>query len=364
MKIKEVFSYLEKKYPLYLQEDFDNCGVQCGDKEQELTGIMVCFDPSLEVIEEALEKKANLIISHHPVLRNGLKKIEPVDRIGKILCKAIENKMVIYSMHTNMDSAKGGGNDLFAHKLGLKKCAVLSPKESLYQKIVFFAPSDNSVTIKDALFAIGCGVLGQYDNCCYSVEGSGTFRPLKGSSPFIGQINQVEQVEEERVEMIFPATLQRKVIETLYKVHPYEEPAFDIIKLENVSREAGLGRVGELPFPMEAEQFFAYIKDKLEINHIRYSGEIGRKISRVAVCGGGGSSLVQAALNAGADAYVTGDIRYHDFHLPEDKMIIADIGHFEGEHFIRDIIYTELTENFSNFAVSISQAEKLKIFHI
>lgn len=364
MKIKEVLARLEKRFPLYLQEEYDNCGVQCGNKEQEVTGVMVCFDPSLEILEEAKSQNANLIISHHPLLRTGIKKIEPVDRPGRIICKAIENKMVVYAMHTNIDSAVGGGNDVFAAKLGLKECSVLSPKESLYRKIVFFVPPQDSGKVKDALFSVGCGIMGKYENCSYSVEGSGSFKPLPDARPYIGQPLQIEEVEEERVEMIFPAAIQRIVVETLYRNHPYEEPAFDILKLENKSREVGLGRIGRLPVPMEQADFFKYVKDKMEVNHIRYSGTLNRKIDKVAVCGGGGSSLIHAAMAGGADAYVTGDIKYHDFLIPENQMIIADIGHYEGEHYIREIIYKEVKENFSNFAVSLSKVEKLGIYSI
>jgi len=362
MKIKEVLSHLEKKYPLYLQEDFDNCGVQCGDKEQEITGALVCFDPSIEVIEEAISLNVNLIISHHPVLRNGLKKIEPTDRIGRILCKALENRVVIYAMHTNIDSAIGGGNDAFAKKLGLKQCAVLSPKESLFQKIIFFVPANDAGNVKNALFAAGCGTIGKYENCSFSSEGKGTFKPLEDANPYIGTVNRIEEVEEERVEMIFPNSIQRKVVETLYKVHPYEEPAFDIIKLENRCKSAGLGRVGNLPKPMKKIEFLEYVKEKMGVQYIRHSGELNRKIERVAVCGGGGASLIGAAMSTGADALVTGDIKYHDFFTPDNEMIIADIGHYEGEHFIREIIYNEIKENFTTFATALSEKERLKIF--
>ncbi|MDR2979767.1 MAG: Nif3-like dinuclear metal center hexameric protein [Bacteroidales bacterium] len=364
MKIKEILSHLEAKFPLYLQEDFDNSGIQCGDKEQEVTGVLVCFDPSPEVLEEAKEKGANLIISHHPLVFTGLKKIEPVDRIGRIIFKAIENKQVMYAMHTNMDSAAGGGNDLFAQKLGLTNCEVLSPKDSLYQKVIFFIPENESAPLKNALFAIGCGCIGRYDHCSYQMTGFGSFRPLQGAQPHTGQVNNMELIEEERVEMIFPANLQRRVIDTIYKYHLYEEPAFDIVKLENKERKAGLGRVGFLPQAMDALQFLEYVKKQMDVNLIRYSGNMDKKIKKVAVCGGGGSSLIQVALRSGADAYVTGDIKYHDFYTPEERMMIADIGHFEGEHFIREIIYNEIKGNFITFATSLSTVEKLKIYNI
>ena len=365
MKIKEVINHLEKKFPLSLQEDFDNCGIQCGDKEQEITGVLVCFDLFEEIVDEAISKKANLIISHHPlIIRNLLKKIEPTGRIGKIIFKAIENHLVIYSMHTNIDNGLGGGNDVFAEKLKLKDIAVLSPKLSQFQKIVFYAPEEESANVKDALFKIGCGILGKYENCSYSTPGHGTFKPVKGAKPFIGEINYIEEVEEERVEMIFPASIQRKVIKTLYQYHPYEEPAFDIIRLENPSRDTGLGRVGKLPFPMDKDEFFNYLKNSLNISRIRFSGKINRQIEKIAICGGGGASLINDAIASGADAYVSGDFKYHDFFIPDNQMLIVDIGHFEGEHFIKEIIYNEIKENFITFASSLSEVEKLKIQYI
>lgn len=258
MKISEVLSFLEKKYPLSYQEDFDNCGIQCGDKEREITGVLVCFEMSEETIDEAIRLNANLVISHHPlILRKGIFKIEPVGRVGKVICKALENKMVLYSMHTNLDSAVGGVNDTFADKLGLENVSVLSPIE--------------------------------------------------------GEAN------------------------------------------------VGLGRIGDLPEAITAKVFLLRLKEALGLQMVRYYGNIDGLVRRVAVLGGGGSSFIGQALAAGADAYVTGDIKYHDFHTAERQMLIADIGHFESEHFIKEIIYNELKENFNTFAVSLSEVEKLRI---
>lgn len=365
MKIKEIISHLERKYPLYWQESFDNCGVQCGDIEREVTGVAVCFDMSEAVLDDAIAHNANLVISHHPlILRSEIKRITPTDRTGKILCKALENKLVLYSMHTNMDSATYGGNTLFAKKLGLQNCSVLAPKEEMFQKLVVFVPQQNAQKLKEALFAIGCGELGNYSHCSYTMSGFGSFVPEAGAQPFIGEKNREEKVAEERIEMIFPSILQRKVITTIYQNHPYEEPAFDIYKLENRNRHVGLGRVGTLPKPMEKMEFLAYLKEKLNLQVIRYSGHYDGPIERVAVCGGGGSSFISAAMSSGAHAYVTGDIKYHDFFRPENKMILADIGHFEGEHFIREIICNELKENFTNFATFISDKEIREVNYI
>jgi len=362
MKIQEILSTLEKRFPLSLQEDFDNCGVQCGDVEQEISAALVCFEMSDKVIDEAIAMNANLVISHHPLmLRSGIRKIEPNNRVGRIICKALEHKMVLYSMHTNIDSAQGGGNDVFAEILGLENLQVLDPVKDMYRKIVFFVPNSYAETVKNALAAIGCGVLGNYDHCSYSMQGVGTFRPLTGANPFIGKEMSDEKVEEDRVEMIFPATLQRKVIATLYQSHPYEEPAFDIIRLENPSRTAGLGRVGTLPQPMKTEDFLLFVKSKLNLQVVRYYGDKEMMIQKVAVCGGGGASFIETAMASGADAYVTGDVKYHDFFKADGKMLIADIGHYESEHFIKEIIYKEVKENFTTFATAISKMDNLEI---
>lgn len=365
MKIKEVIAHLERKYPLYWQESFDNCGIQCGDVEQEITSAMVCFDFSVEVLEDALAKGANLVISHHPLLlRSEIRNVTPTCRVGKILCKALENRLVLYSMHTNMDSATYGGNTLFAEKLGLQDCEVLAPKEGMFQKLVCFVPQSHTQQLKDALFAIGCGKMGNYSHCCYALDGCGSFLPEEGAQPYVGASFQLEVVKEERIEMIFPTMMQKKVIQTIYQNHPYEEPAFDLYKLENGNRYVGLGRIGTLPKPMQLTEFLEFVKQALDLQAIRYSGELNKPIARVAVCGGGGSSFIQMALRNGADAYVTGDIKYHDFFIPENKMLLVDIGHFEGEHFIREIICNELKENFTNFATFISDKEKREVKYL
>ena len=264
MKIKEVIQHLENLFPLQWQEDFDNSGMQCGDKEQEITGALVCFEFSDKVIEEAIALKANLIVAHHPLIfGNGLKKIEPTDRVGRMVCKAIENHLVLYSMHTNVDSGVGGGNYAFAGKLKLQNAKVLDPK-------------------------------------CLDDE-------------FKGRV--------------------------------------------------GLGQVGELPTPMPVADFVQYVKDCLGLKVVKYAGQIDRLVKMVAVCGGAGSSLIRQALQAGADAYVTGDVRYHDFFIPDNQMLIVDVGHFEGEHFIKDILYDELKENFCNFAIHFSKLDKLDIIY-
>ena len=362
MTIREVTQFLEKKFPLYLQEDFDNCGVQCGDVRQEITGAMVCFEMSERVIDEAIEKGCNLVISHHPLmLKRGINKIVPTDRVGAMICKALAHNMVLYSMHTNIDSGEGGGNDAFVEKLGLQDVKVLAPHKGLYRKLVVFVPADHEEKLKNALFEIGCGVQGNYDHCGYSLSGQGQFRPLEGANPYIGSENEVEHVEEERIEMSYPTGLQRAVVQTLYETHPYEEPAFDLLPLENDSRTIGLGRIGSLPQEMKVPDFLAYLKEHLGFVHCRYCGDESRMVRKVALCGGGGSSFIDLAIASGADAYVSGDFKYHDFFKSHSGTLLVDIGHYEGEFFIKNIIFNLLKENFANFATLISKMEKVEV---
>ncbi len=362
MTIKEVTQYLEKKFPLYLQEDFDNCGVQCGDVRQEITGTMVCFEMSEQVIDEAWANGCNLVISHHPLmLKRGICKIEPRDRVGGMICKALAHNMVLYSMHTNIDSGEGGGNDAFAEKLGLKNVKVLQPHKGLYRKLVVFVPADHAEKLKSALFAVGCGEQGRYDACAYTTEGKGQFRPMDGANPFIGVGHKLEHVAEERIEMIYPTGLQRAVVQAVYDSHPYEEPAFDLLPLENESRTIGLGRIGDLPNAMTADDFLDYLKDKLGLTHCRYAGDKTKTIRKVAVCGGGGAGFIDLAIASGADAYVSGDFKYHDFFKSHSGTLLVDIGHYEGECFIKNIIFDLLNEKFTTFATLISKMEKVEV---
>ncbi len=362
MTIKQVTQYLEQKFPLYLQEDFDNCGVQCGDVRQEITGAMVCFEMSEQVIEEAIEKGCNLVISHHPLmLKRGINKIVPTDRVGAMICKALAHNIVLYSMHTNIDSGEGGGNDAFAEKLGLRNTKVLEPHKGLYRKLVVFVPADHAEQLKNALFQIGCGVQGNYDSCAYTMSGTGQFRPQTGANPYLGQENVLEHVAEERVEVLYPTGMQRTVIQTLYENHPYEEPAFDLLPLENESRTIGLGRIGELPEEMTVPAFLSFLKNKLQLPPFRYAGNTERTIRKVAVCGGGGSSFIDLAIASDADAYVSGDFKYHDFFKSHSGTLLVDIGHYEGEFFIKNIIFNLLNEKFTTFATLISKLELLEV---
>lgn len=362
MKIKDITDFLESKFPLSLQEDFDNCGVQCGDTRQKISGAMVCFEMSEETIEEAIETGCNLVISHHPlILRRGICKIEPTDRIGKMLCKALANNMVLYSMHTNIDSGVNGGNDAFAKLLELEDVRVMCPNNAQMKKLNVFVPQDSAEKLKSALFQIGCGRIGNYSDCCYSMGGIGQFLPLDGAKPTVGKPGTLEQTEELCIQMVFPSYLQRTVIQTIYNNHPYQEPAFEIVSLDNESRNTGLGRIGYLRQEMTVPSFLEFLKSKMDLTVIRYSGDESMKIRKVAICGGGGGGFIDTAISLNADAYVSGDFKYHDFFKCDSGILLADVGHYEGEWFIKNIIYNILKENFANFAVRISEKEKKKV---
>ncbi|MDR1345893.1 MAG: Nif3-like dinuclear metal center hexameric protein [Bacteroidales bacterium] len=362
MKISTILNHLESRFPLTWQEEFDNCGVQCGNRQQEITGALICFDISESVVNEAIALEKNLIISHHPLIfGNGLKNIEPNNTVGRIICKALQNNILIYSMHTCIDAGTNGGNDLFAEKLNLQEVKLLSPKRLQLQKLSFYVPVDFAAPLKDALFALGCGQMGNYECCCYTQEGIGSFKPKADAQPFIGEQGREETVPEQRIELLFPPALQSSVIKTLYRIHPYEEPAFDITPIIKEYQNVGLGRIGKLAQPMEIADFYKFLKEQLELKTFRVSGKINKKIEKVALCGGSGSSFIKTAFAAGADIYITGDVRYHDFFIADNQMIIADIGHFESEHFIREIICAELKRKFTNFATAISTTEKLEI---
>ena len=320
---------------------------------------------SEQVIDEAIAEGCNLVISHHPLmLKRGINKIVPTDRVGAMICKALAHNMVLYSMHTNIDSGEGGGNDVFAEKLELQHVKVLEPHKGLYRKLVVFVPKENAEALKSALFEVGCGVQGNYDSCGYTVHGQGQFRPLEGANPHIGEENRLEHVEEERIEIIYPTGLQRAVVQTIYEHHPYEEPAFDLLPLENESRTIGLGRIGELPKAVPVSEFLEYLKDKLGFEHCRYAGDATKMIRKVALCGGGGSSFIDLAIASGADAYVSGDFKYHDFFKSHSGTLLVDIGHYEGEFFIKNIIHHQIKENFANFAALISKMEKVEVKYL
>ena len=363
MKIREITNAIEAVAPLYLQESWDNSGMQVGDLDCEVTGVLLCTDVREEVVDEAIERGSNVIISHHPLLFRGLKKIVGRSYQERIVAKAIKHDITIYCAHTNMDCAVGGVNFKMAEKLGLTNVRVLDPQQGTQRKIVVFVPTEAVARVENAMCDAGAGRLGSYDNCTYIMNGEGHYRPLDGADPWAGKVGEKHSEPEVRLEVLVHKALCGRVVAAMIKAHPYEEPAFDIIALENGDKYAGLGVIGDV-VPQEARAFLEKVKNAFEVVSLRYSGNLGRQVRRIALCGGAGAEFTGLAMSQGADVYITGDMKYHEFQGNEDRIILADIGHYESEHYTKEIFYDIITKKNPNFAVDFAKSEKNQINYL
>ena len=357
MKIKELIRALEMFAPLPLQDGFDNAGVQVGLTDVEATGALLCLDVTEAVIEEAIMKGYNLIVSHHPLIFKGYKSLTGKDYVERCVIKAIKNDIVVYSMHTNMDNAPQGVNFKIAEKLGLNELQVLEPKENALLKLVTFVPQKQAETVRTALFEAGCGCIGNYDFCSYNLDGKGTFRAGEGTHPFCGKLGEVHTEEEIRIETILPAHKRIEAEKTLCKAHPYEEPAYDFYPLANAWNQAGAGIVGILPEPETETDFLRKIKRTFEAGCVMHSCQTGRLIQKVALCGGAGAFLLPKAVNAEADVFITGEVKYHDYFFYEKDILVAAIGHYESEQYTKEIFYSILKDMFPQLAVEMTHVK-------
>jgi dinuclear metal center YbgI/SA1388 family protein len=355
MKIKDITDYLETIAPLSYQESYDNSGLLVGDKNQTLKGALITLDVTEEVLDEAIAKKCNLIIAHHPIIFGGLKRLTGRNYVERIVIKAIKSNIALYAIHTNYDNVLSGVNAKIADKLGLTNTQILVPKKQLMRKLQTFVPVGDLERVSAAVFAAGGGNIGNYSQAGFSTSGVGTFKGNEKSKPAIGKANQLEKVEEMKFETIFPAYLENKIMSALLAAHPYEEVAYDIISLENKNQQVGSGLIGELKKPLKIMTFLKNLKKNMKTDCVRYTAPIGRMVQKVAVCGGAGSFLLGDALAAGADVFVTGDFKYHEFFSAENQLTIADIGHYESEQFTKDLILQHLSEKFPIIAAQISE---------
>ncbi len=345
MKIKEITAHLEHLAPLYLQEDYDNSGLQVGDIDKELTSVMLCLDVTKQVVDEAISLGANMIISHHPMIFKGIKSLRPGRELDDMIIKAIKNDICIYSAHTNLDSMLGGVSYALADKLGLVDVKPLQVSKGKLYKIVVYAPRTHTQSLSDAIFRTGAGEIGNYSKCSFTVSGEGSFFPKDGANPYIGKCGELEILAEDKIEVLAKDVELSAVVDAIRANHPYEEPAYDIIEVEQKYAKAALGVVGYLPNPMTVVGFLANVKE-LTGSGVKYSDFNKEMIHKVALCGGSGSFLIGGASAVGADAYLTGDIKYHDFFGYEDKMLLADIGHYESEKYTIELIHNFLVEKF------------------
>lgn len=363
MKIKDITRFLEDQAPLKLQESYDNAGLILGDNSAEVSAALVTLDVTEAVVDEAIKRKAGLIIAHHPIVFSGLKKITGKNYIERTLIKAIKNDVAIYAAHTNLDSVTSGVNGKICEKLGLENCKILQPSSGMLKKLVTYVPVDHAEKVREAIFAAGAGNIGNYDSCSFNVHGQGTFRGSETANPFVGEKGEQHYENEIRLETVFPSYLQGKTIAALVQAHPYEEVAYDIYSLDNSFDQIGMGMIGSLPKEKSETAFLRQLKKTFDVKLVRHTALQEKRVKKVAVCGGAGSFLLNQAIAAGADFFVTGDFKYHQFFDAENKIVIADIGHFESEQFTKELFYELLTKKFPKFAVHLSEVNTNPVFY-
>ncbi|MHB9095858.1 MAG: Nif3-like dinuclear metal center hexameric protein [Eubacteriales bacterium] len=334
VKCQTIISLIERLAPKSLAEDWDNVGIQVGDQTLETGAVLVSLDLNPQVVSEALSLGANLVVTHHPVIFKPLKNIRADLPMGRMLTDIIKNDIVVYSAHTNLDSAGEGVNQVLAELLELEEIQVLNPEKSekLY-KIVVFIPDSHANDVGQAMTKAGAGWIGNYSDCTFSVKGKGTFKATEGCSPFIGQVGILEETPEIRLETVVKENQVNRVIKAMVNAHPYEEVAYDLYPLANKAGELGLGRVGRLKQAIKLSQFMDLAKKLLKVAEVRYCGDLEAEVRKIAVCGGSGASLIHKASFAGADVFLTGDIKYHEAQEAAALGLnLVDAGHFATEN--------------------------------
>lgn len=354
MTVKEITSYLEELAPRSLQESYDNSGLLVGNPRAEINKVLISLDVTEDVVQEAVDKGCGMIISHHPIIFGGLKSLTGKNYVERSVMAAIKNDVALYAIHTNLDNIHTGVNRKIGEKLGVENMKVLAPKKGLLLKLVVFVPHENKDELVQALFSAGAGHVGDYDECSFQLQGTGSFRPGEGADPHVGEQSQRHYEPETRVEVILPEYRLRKVLKAMKAAHPYEEVAYDVYRLENAHQEIGAGMIGRLPEPVYALDFLKNLKDTFG-GVVRHTALVKDQVQKIAWCGGSGSFLLPQALASGADVFVTSDFKYHQFFDAENQLIIADIGHFENEQFTMELLAERLSEKFTNFAVLLTE---------
>ncbi|WP_413999199.1 Nif3-like dinuclear metal center hexameric protein [Flavobacterium sp. W1B] len=355
MKIKEILSVLEEMAPLAYAEDFDNVGLLVGDQNAEATGVLVCHDALENVINEAITKQCNLVVCFHPILFSGLKKITGKNYVERAIIKAIKNDIAIYAVHTALDNHQDGVNKIFCDALGLMNTKILIPKQNFIRKLITYTIAENAEKVRNALFDAGAGNIGNYEDCSFNSKGIGTYMGNEHSNPQLGERFEFVESEEIKIEVTFEKHLETKILKALFSHHVYEEVAYEIYDLQNQHQNIGLGMIGEFETPLNETDFLSLVKDKMQSDGIRHSAFIGKPIKKVAVLGGSGSYAIKNAIMAGADAFLTADLKYHQFYEAENQLLLADIGHFESERYTKNYIVDYLRKKILNFAIILSE---------
>ncbi|MBS9463234.1 Nif3-like dinuclear metal center hexameric protein [Flagellimonas sp. 389] len=356
MTVKDVTNILEELAPLAHAEEFDNVGLLVGDNNSTVTGVLVTLDTMENVVDEAIEKKYNLIVSFHPIIFKGLKKLTGANYVERVVLKAITHNIAIYSMHTALDNSNMGVNAKICEVLGIQNPKILIPKSHTIKKLTVYAPFSDTDVIKRALFEAGAGEIGNYSNCSFVTEGVGSFKPGKGSNPKQGAVGKTHFEKEEQINVIYSFEKEKQILDALFKAHSYEEVAYEIVSLENTNQGIGMGMVGTLETEMDETLFLTMIKEKMRVSLVRHSKLLGKKVKKVAVLGGSGAFAISAAKRVKADVFITSDLKYHQFYEAEEQLVLADIGHFETEQFTKDLLVDYLIKKIPNFAISLSES--------
>lgn len=357
MTIGAIIQVLEGVAPPAYQESYDNAGLLTGNADLACTGVMIALDATEDVIRDAHAQGCNLVVVHHPVIFGGLKRLTGANYIEKTVITAIRLEVAIYAIHTNLDNVLTGVNNRIADRLGLANRQILAPKSGQLMKLFTFVPEAYAVQVKQALFAAGAGKIGRYSECSFSGEGEGSFKGEAGTQPFVGQPEQLHMEKEVKIEVILPAILQNAVVKALLKAHPYEEVAYDLVALANDYQQVGSGMIGLLPAPVSETDFLKQLKKAFALELVRHTPLLGKPVQKIALCGGAGSFLTRKAISAGADVYVTADVKYHEFFDANDRLVLADIGHWESEQFTIDLLYDILLTKFPTFALLKSKVK-------
>ena len=353
--IRDVVSYLEQLAPPAYQESYDNARLITGNPQDAVKGILCSLDATEAVVEEAISLGCNMIVAHHPIVFKGLKSLTGKNYVERTVLKAIKNDIAIYAIHTNLDHVAHGVNKKIADKLGLLNTKILDPKKQLLSNLVTFTPRESTEKVLQALFNAGAGEIGEYSSCSFLADGTGTYTPSEKANPTKGQRGKPHHEPETRIEVLLPSHLESKVLSSLKAAHPYEEVAYFLQRLENENQEVGAGMYGDLPNDMDETEFLHYLKDRMGLDVIKHTQLLGKPIRKVALCGGAGIFLLNKAKSVGADIFITGDVKYHEFFDAENQIIIADIGHYESEIYTKELLGERLSQNFSNIALYLTK---------
>ena len=357
MIVQDVIDYLEELAPMSYGEDFDNIGLLTGNKNEKITGVLVTLDTLEAVVDEAIEKNCNLIVSFHPIIFKGLKKLIGSTYVERTVLKAIKNNIAIFAIHTALDNALDGVNSIIANKLNLTNKQILIPKTEVIKKLTTYVPKAEAENLRAALFNAGAGHIGNYSHCSFNSEGFGTFMGNENSNPTKGIQGKIHHEEETKITVVFEKHQEKVILKALFDNHSYEEVAYEVVTLDNSNQTRGMGMIGEFEKAISEQDFLKTLKNTFKTPVIKHSNYIGKPIKKVAVLGGSGSFAIGKAKASGADAFVSADMKYHDFFSAENSILLADIGHYESEQYTKNFLVAYLSKKITNFAVVLSETD-------